>query len=153
MTRASAGLLVYRRRPSGLEVFLVHPGGPFWTRKDYGAWSLPKGQIEDGEDPLSAAIREFREETGHEASGDFRALVPVRQRSGKLVHAWMVEGDYDAARITSQTFEMEWPPRSGRLRSFPEVDRAGWFSLAEARKRLIPAQASFIDQLERALPA
>jgi predicted NUDIX family NTP pyrophosphohydrolase len=149
--RASAGLLVYRRRAAIVEVFLVHPGGPFWSRKDEGAWSVPKGQIEDGEEPLDAAIREFGEETGFQAAGDFRPLTPVRQRSGKLVHAWMVEGDYDASKVTSHTFTMEWPPKSGRQQEFPEVDRAAWFSVEEARVRLLEAQVSFVDQLVEAL--
>src|SRR5262245_40728113 len=145
--RASAGLLVYRNRPDETEVLLVHPGGPFWASRDLGAWSLPKGQIEDGEEPLAAAIREFKEETGLWIEGSYRALSPIRQRSGKVVHAWIVEGDFDVTSVTSQLFSMEWPPRSGRFQEFPEVDRAAWFPLAEARRRLIEAQVDFIDQL------
>ena len=151
MIRASAGLLMYRRRPAGIEVFLVHPGGPFWARKDAGAWTVPKGQIEDGEEPLAAALREFREETGFSADGTFHPLAPVKQRSGKLVYAWMVEGDCDPSKVTSQLFSMEWPPKSGRLQEFPEVDRAAWFSLEQARIRLLAAQVNFIDQMVRVL--
>lgn len=151
MIRPSAGLLLYRRRPAGIEVLLVHPGGPFWSRKDAGAWTVPKGQIEDGEEPLAAAIREFHEETGFEVSGDFHPLAPVKQRSGKLVYAWMVEGDCDPSKVTSQPFSMEWPPKSGRFQDFPEVDRAGWFSLEQARIRLLAAQVNFIDQLVEVL--
>jgi predicted NUDIX family NTP pyrophosphohydrolase len=144
-------LLVYRRRGGSVEVLLVHPGGPFWSHKDAGAWSLPKGRIEEGEDPLAAAIREFREETGFPIKGDFRPLAPITQRSGKVVHAWAVEGDCDPSAIHSQTFSMEWPPKSGRMREFPEVDRAAWFSLDEAKLRLLTAQSAFIDQLRRML--
>jgi predicted NUDIX family NTP pyrophosphohydrolase len=149
--KTSAGILLYRRRTSGLEVFLVHPGGPFWTKKDLGAWSLPKGEFEPGEDPLDAAKREFTEETGFPIGGEFRALTPLRQPSGKTIHAWAVEGDCDPAAVRSNTFEMEWPPRSGKRSAFPEVDRADWFSLEEARRRIIAGQAPFLDQLAHSL--
>lgn len=144
--KVSAGLLLYRKR-KGLEVFLVHPGGPFWAKKDAGAWSLPKGEIHAGEDPLVTARREFTEETGFEIAGEFTPLEPVRQSGGKVVHAWAVEGDCDASLVTSNNFTMEWPPKSGRMREFPEVDRAEWFSIDEARTRINPAQAAFLDQL------
>ncbi|HUK58884.1 MAG TPA: NUDIX domain-containing protein [Stellaceae bacterium] len=147
MGKASAGILLYRRRGGMLEVFLVHPGGPFWARKDEGAWSIPKGEIASGEDALACAKREFREETGQGIEGEFRPLGEVRQAGGKLVTAWAVAGDLDAERIESNSFEMEWPPRSGRRQSFPEVDRAGWFSLAEARRRINKSQAAFLDRL------
>jgi predicted NUDIX family NTP pyrophosphohydrolase len=151
MAKISAGLLLYRRRPGGPEVFLVHPGGPFWAKKDAGAWSIPKGEVDLGEDRLAAARREFQEETGVEIAGDFRALDPVRQPGGKLVHAWAVEGDCDAAAIRSNSFEMEWPPRSGRQQAFPEVDRAAWLDLASARVKLTKGQLPLLDQLERLL--
>ena len=148
--RLSAGLLLYRRRPS-LEVFLVHPGGPFWAKKDAGAWSVPKGEFEAGEDPLSAAIREFQEETGFSIDGEFRALVPVKQPSGKMIHAWMIDGECDAANVRSNHFTIEWPPKSGKMTEFPEVDRAAWFDLTEARVKLLPGQVPFLDQLVAAL--
>jgi predicted NUDIX family NTP pyrophosphohydrolase len=141
----SAGVLLYRRPPGGLEVFLVHPGGPFWAKKDLGAWSIPKGEIEDDEDPLAAAKREFTEETGFVVEGEFRPLAPLRQRSGKVIFAWAVEGDCDPAQLRSNTFELEWPPKSGRRREFPEVDRAAWFDLDEARRRILKGQAPFLD--------
>jgi predicted NUDIX family NTP pyrophosphohydrolase len=147
--RKSAGLLLYRRKPE-LEVFLVHPGGPFWAKKDLGAWSLPKGEFDDGEDPLEAARREFTEETGFPIDGDFRPLTPLRQKSGKTVFAWAVEGDCDPAELHSNLFTMEWPPRSGKTHEFPEVDRGGWFDLAEARRRIVPGQAGFLDELASA---
>jgi predicted NUDIX family NTP pyrophosphohydrolase len=146
-TRTSAGLLVYRRGSPGLEVFLVHPGGPYWARRDVGAWSIPKGEIEPGEDALDAARREFREETGSAMEGTFVQLPSVTMKSGKVVHAWAVEGDIDATRVHSIAFTLEWPPRSGRLREFPEVDRAAWFGLAEARLRILPAQAPLLSAL------
>jgi predicted NUDIX family NTP pyrophosphohydrolase len=147
-TKASAGVLMYRRRASGLEVFLVHPGGPFWARKDAGAWSIPKGEIEPGESPIEAARREFAEETGSIAAGVFAPLGWVRMRSGKVVHAWAVEGEIDADAIRSNVFTLEWPPRSGRQRQYPEADRAAWFPLAEARRRILAAQSPLIDSLE-----
>ena len=129
----------------------MHPGGPFWNNRDAGAWTIPKGEISEGEDPLAAARREFLEETGFEAQGDATALAPLRQKGGKWVHAWAVEGDCDAAAIRSNTFSMEWPPRSGRQAQFPEVDRAGWFTPGEARRRILASQVPFIDELEASL--
>jgi len=134
-------------------VLLVHPGGPFWARKDLGAWSIPKGEAEDGEDLLAVAHRELAEETGFTVSGPEVALGHVRQKAGKIVHAWAVRSDADPSALRSNTFEMEWPPRSGQMRAFPEVDRAAWFDLAEARRRINPAQAAFLDALEAALAA
>ena len=144
--RESAGILLHRADRS--EVLLVHPGGPYWTRKDAGAWSLPKGEVEEGEDPRTAALREFAEETGTRLpDGALEPLGSVKLKSGKLVHAFAVAGDLDPEAIVSSTFELEWPPRSGRTRTFPEVDRAGWFGLDEAREKLNPAQAAFVDRL------
>jgi predicted NUDIX family NTP pyrophosphohydrolase len=139
--------MVYRIREGGLEVFLVHPGGPFWARKDAGAWSIPKGEFVDPEDPLEAARREFREETGHEIGGSFLPLKPIKQAGGKTVHAWAVQGEIDPERIQSNTFTMEWPKGSGRQKEFPEVDRAAWFGVEEARRRILPGQAGFLDEL------
>jgi predicted NUDIX family NTP pyrophosphohydrolase len=147
--RASAGLLLYRRRGE-LEVFLVHPGGPFWAKKDAGAWSLPKGEFVEGDDPLAAAKREFTEETGFPIDGEFRRLDPLKQRSGKVIHAWAIEADCDASQVRSNFFSLEWPPKSGQIQKFPEVDRAEWFSIPEARKRIIAGQMGFIDQLTSA---
>lgn len=137
---ASAGLLVWRRRDSGLEFFLVHPGGPFWARKDDGAWSIPKGEIHPGENMLQAAKREMREETGLSVRGTFRRQPPVRQRGGKIVHAWAVEADLDPADMKPGMFEMEWPPRSGRKAAFPEIDRGAWFGVDEALKKILISQ-------------
>lgn len=147
MPKQSAGLLLYRRRKGGLEVFLAHPGGPFWAKKDLGAWSIPKGEFVEGEQPLDAARREFAEEIGQTVNGDFIALTPVKQPSRKVVHAFALEADVDADHIRSNTFETEWPPRSGRMQSFPEVDRAAWFSLDEARERLQKGQVPILDEL------
>ena len=144
--KIAAGLLLYRRRGE-LEVFLVHPGGPLWAKKDLGAWSLPKGEVKEGEDLLHAAKREFTEETGFAIAGEFLTLDPVRQSGGKIVHAWAIEADCDASQIRSNLFTMEWPPKSGNTQEFPEVDRAGWFTIAESRKRILAAQIKFIDQL------
>ena len=146
----SAGLLAWRRADDGrLEVFLVHPGGPFWAKKDEGAWTIPKGVVDPGEDPADAARREFAEETGCRA-GD-ATLVPLgeaRQKSGKVIVAWAFEGDCDAGAIVSNLFELEWPPRTGRMQSFPEVDRAAWFAPAEALRRILPGQRVFVERLE-----
>ena len=151
MARQSAGVLLYRFRQASPEVFLVHPGGPFWAKKDAGAWSIPKGEAAPGEDLLACAQREFAEETGFTAAGAFRPLAPIKQSGGKIVHAWAVEGDCDAAAIRSNTFDLEWPPRSGRVQAFLEVDRAGWFHLAAAHEKINPAQRGLIDELERLL--
>ncbi|HVZ96353.1 MAG TPA: NUDIX domain-containing protein [Chitinophagaceae bacterium] len=145
----SAGLLAFKKNSGKTEVFLVHPGGPFWKNKDEGAWSIPKGEIEENEDILKAAIREFEEETGSPVSGEFILLRPVKQKSGKIIHAWAAEHDMDATKIVSNTFEMEWPPKSGKRQSFPEIDKGGWFSIAEARKKINGAQVEFLDELER----
>ncbi len=147
MKKASAGLLLYRRAAGGLQVMLVHPGGPYWARKDLGAWSIPKGEIEPGEEPLAAARREFEEETGARVEGEFVPLEPVRLRSGKLIQAWAVRADFDPAALRSNQFTMEWPPRSGEQRSFPEADRAGWFGIDEAREKIHPGQAPLLDSL------
>ncbi|HSS27903.1 MAG TPA: NUDIX domain-containing protein [Usitatibacter sp.] len=149
--KRSAGILLYRRGSRGLEILLVHPGGPFWSKRDAGAWTIPKGEISEGEEPLAAARREFLEETGFEAQGDATALAPLRQKGGKWVHAWAVEGDCDAEAIRSNTFSMEWPPRSGKMAEFPEVDRAAWFAPQEARERILASQAALIDELEAKL--
>jgi predicted NUDIX family NTP pyrophosphohydrolase len=151
-SRKSAGLLMFRRRAL-VEVLLVHPGGPFWAGKDAGAWSIPKGEYGDEEHPLEGARREFAEETGFAASPPFLALGTLKQPNGKLVTAWAFEGDCDPARLTSNTFEMEWPPRSGRMATFPEVDRACWFELTQARQHILRGQAAFIDALVTALAA
>jgi predicted NUDIX family NTP pyrophosphohydrolase len=147
MPRTSAGLLLFRRGRSGLEVFLVHPGGPFWRGKEAGAWTIPKGEIGPGEDPLAAAKRELAEETGVVVEGEFIALAPVRQKAGKVVQAWAIEADCDASAITSNAFSIEWPPRSGKRQDFPEVDKAEWLLIPEARKRINAAQAAFLDEL------
>lgn len=151
MVKQSAGLLLFRRRESGLDVFLVHPGGPFWAKKDAGAWSIPKGEFLDGEDPLAAAQRELTEETGWRAAGAFLPLGSIRQSGGKTVQAWALEQDGDAAAIVSNTFEIEWPPRSGRKATFPEVDRAGWFPLEAAAAKINASQAEFLQRLRRAV--
>jgi predicted NUDIX family NTP pyrophosphohydrolase len=150
MSKKSAGLLMFRRKNAFIEVLLVHPGGPFWSKKDLGSWSLPKGEYED-EDPLQVARREFEEETGYPVTGNFLPLTPLRQSSGKIVSAWAVEGNCDAAGIKSNTFLLEWPPRSGRQQEFPEVDRADWFSLSLAREKILKGQVGFLDQLEQLL--
>ena len=145
--RRSAGLLVYRLRDGAVEVFLVHPGGPFWRNRDDGAWSLPKGEYAEDEDPLAAAVREFGEETGMTITGEFQPLQPVRQAGGKIVTAWAIAGDFDAGAIRSNSFTMEWPPKSGSMRVFPEVDRAAWFSLDQARSKLLAGQRPLVDEL------
>jgi predicted NUDIX family NTP pyrophosphohydrolase len=147
----SAGLLLYRLHRGILQVLLVHPGGPFWARKDEGAWSIPKGEIGPGEVPEDAARREFTEETGFPATGDLLPLGHIKQRGGKTVHAWALAGDCDPAAFRSNTFELEWPPRSGKMAEFPEADRAAWFSIGEAREKILESQAEFLVRLERAI--
>jgi predicted NUDIX family NTP pyrophosphohydrolase len=152
MSKESAGILVYRFRGETLEVFLVHPGGPFWLHRDLGAWSIPKGIPENTEDLLAAAKREFEEETGLKlAEGNFIRLSPVVSGSGKTIHAWATEGDYDARSVTSNTFPLEWPPKSGKRCEFPEVDRAAWYSIEEAEKKLNAAQVPLVLELEAIL--
>jgi predicted NUDIX family NTP pyrophosphohydrolase len=151
MAKKSAGLLMFRRASGGVEVFLVHPGGPFWARKDEGAWSIPKGEYAPGEDPLETAKREFQEETGFQASGEFIPLSSLKQPSGKVISAWALEGDCDAASIRSNTFSMEWPPRSGKQQEFPEVDRAGWFTIPAAKEKVLRGQVPFLDELKEIL--
>ena len=145
----SAGILPYRFESGVLEVFLVHPGGPFWSKKDIGAWSIPKGEFGEDEDPLAAAKREFEEETGKTIEGDFTPLQTIAQKSGKQVFAWAVEGDINAETVFSNTFKMEWPYKSGKYQTFPEVDKAAWFSVTEAKEKINPAQAAFINELEQ----
>jgi predicted NUDIX family NTP pyrophosphohydrolase len=147
MKKTSAGILLYRRKDDALRVFLIHPGGPFFTKKDDGVWSIPKGLLDPGEEPLAAALREFMEETGCRLQGDFRPLSPIQQKGGKTVLAWAGEGDCDADNITSNTFELEWPPHSGKMQTFPEVDRAGWFTVEEAKQKINPAQIALLDEL------
>jgi predicted NUDIX family NTP pyrophosphohydrolase len=151
MPKRSAGLLMYRRHNRELEVFLVHPGGPFWAKKDLGAWSISKGEYVEGELPLEAARREFEEETGFAATGDFLELGVVQQAGGKVVMAWAFEGDCDPSKLVSNRCEIEWPPRSGRKIEIPEVDRGSWFSIAEAKERILKSQAPFLDRLQQNL--
>lgn len=151
MAVTSAGILLFRRAETALEVLLVHPGGPFWVRKDLGAWSIPKGMVEEGEEPLACALRELEEELGSPFSFSADRLIElgsVQQKGGKVVLCWAAEGDFDPAKLRSNTFSMEWPPRSSRQREFPEVDRADWFEPGLARQKIIPAQAAFLDKLE-----
>lgn len=145
--RKSAGILAYRRRGEEIEFFLVHPGGPFWKGKDLGAWSIPKGEFGNEEEPLNAARREFQEETGHRVDGIFIELDPVRQKAGKMVYAWAVEADIDASAIVSNTFRTEYPYKSGKWITIPEVDEAGWFPRAVAKEKINPAQAKLLDDL------
>lgn len=147
MPKTSAGILMFRRRGEALEVLLVHPGGPFWKNKDDGAWSTPKGEFTDGEDPLAAAKREFREETGIEARGELIPLGQVRQSGGKIVSAWAMEGDCSPQEIRSNTFSLEWPPKSGRMQQFPEIDRAEWFDVKDAEKKILKGQVEFVHRL------
>lgn len=153
-SKQSAGLLLFRNR-AALELLLVHPGGPYWAKKDLGAWSIPKGELEEGENPRHCALRELAEELGESAPtlapADLIELGSIRQKGGKVVHAWAAEADFEPAELSSNTFELEWPPRSGSRRQFPEVDRAEWFDPAEARRRLLLAQATFVDRLLGAL--
>jgi predicted NUDIX family NTP pyrophosphohydrolase len=154
MRLVSAGLLMFRHRNGGgLEVLLVHPGGPLWAKKDVGVWSIPKGRRNPGEELLAAAIREFNEETGLTASGEFIALPSVKQPGGKQVFAWAIEGDCDPAALHSNSFTMEWPPRSGRMQTFPEVDRADWFTLPVAKQKILRGQLPLLDALDEVLSA
>jgi predicted NUDIX family NTP pyrophosphohydrolase len=149
-TKRSAGILLYRRRDGETQFLLVHPGGPFWAKKDAGAWSIPKGGIEAEEEPRACAIRELEEELGPAPELDPEALFElgsIRQRAGKVVEAWAAEADFDPTTLVSNSFEMEWPPRSGNQQEFPEVDRAEWFDLGTAREKILPAQAEFLDRL------
>ena len=150
MTEKSAGLLAYRRTGEGVEFLLAHPGGPFWARRDDGAWSIPKGLVGEGEDTRAAALREFKEEVGQALDGDFVALTPLKQKSGKIVYGWLVEADVDLAGFHSNLFEMEWPRGSGRIASFPEIDRVAWFDPQAALLKILPGQAGFVrEALER----
>jgi len=151
MAKRSAGLLMFRRRGPKLEVFLVHPGGPFWVKKDSGAWSIPKGEYSEGADPVETARREFEEETGMSPRGPLMFLAELQQPGGKLVKAWAMEGDCDPAKLRSNVFPMEWPPKSGNVREFPEVDRGDWFPMEAARAKLLKGQRGFLDELARRL--
>jgi len=151
--RQSAGILAYRFRGNEVEVLLGHPGGPFWKNKDIGVWSIPKGEFEPGEDPFTAAQREWKEETNLPLSGNFIPLTPVRQKSGKTVLAWAVESDPDLSTFCSNTFETEWPPKSGNIQSFPEVDRVSWFTLDVAKEKITPGQVPLLEELEMRLQA
>lgn len=153
MAATSAGILMYRRNGNAVEVLLVHPGGPFWRKRDLGAWSIPKGELGDGEDPEVAARREFEEELGIRANGPLKSLDQVRQRAGKIVHAYALEGDLDASSIRCNEVSIEWPPRSGRTTTFPEIDRAEWFDLEVARKKILGGQLPLLDRLEDLLKA
>jgi predicted NUDIX family NTP pyrophosphohydrolase len=147
LAKRSAGLLLYRRRDGAIEVFLAHPGGPFWVKKDVGAWTIPKGEYEPEEEPLDAARREFEEETGFKVDGDFLDLGTVTQGSGKIVSAWAVEGDCDPAKLVSNLCQVEWPPRSRKMIEIPEVDRGAWYSMDEAKEKIFSSQAPFLDRL------
>jgi predicted NUDIX family NTP pyrophosphohydrolase len=149
-TEVSAGILAFRRKARRLEVLLAHPGGPYWRKRDDGAWSIPKGVV-ISDDLLACARREFNEETGLIAEGEFVPLTPLRQKSGKTVHAFALEADFDLARVSSNSFEMEWPPHSGRIQSFPEVDRVAWFDVATARRKILPGQLPFVVELVKTL--
>lgn len=149
--KRSAGILLFRFSVNMLEVLLVHPGGPFWAKKDIGAWSIPKGEFEADENPLDAAIREMEEETGVKVSGKFIELTPVKQKGGKIIYTWTLQMDIDPATIRSNDFEMEWPPKSGKKKSFPEIDQAAWFNTNVAKQKIIPGQAPIISELEAKL--
>ncbi len=150
MAKLSAGLLIYRKKSNKIEVFLVHPGGPFWSKKDEGVWSIPKGEYEAGEDPLQAAVREFKEETGFDApAGEKIELTRLKQPSGKIVNAWATEGNVESDKIISNTFKMEWPPKSGREQEFPEVDKAGWFEIETAKLKILKGQIGFLKELKK----
>jgi predicted NUDIX family NTP pyrophosphohydrolase len=151
MPKLSAGILMYREARNGIEVLLAHPGGPFWAKKDLGAWSIPKGEYMPGEDPLAAAKREFQEETGISLDGPFLPLGELKQSGGKVVTAWAIRGDCEPAGLSSNTFQMEWPPRSGRMTSFPEVDRWEWFATAAAEEKILAGQRPFLARLKQAL--
>ena len=153
MAKQSAGLLMYRRRDGALEFLLVHPGGPFWKGKDAGTWTIPKGEIQSAETPLAAARREFEEELGLKPQASLLELTPIKQKGGKVVHAWAFEGDCDPASIRSNTFTMEWPPRSGKSYEFPEVDQAAFFTIAQAKDKINLAQWAFLEEVERLLKA
>jgi predicted NUDIX family NTP pyrophosphohydrolase len=151
MPKRSAGLLLFKHESGELRVFLIHPGGPFWQKRDLGSWSIPKGEYAQGEDARAVALREFEEETGvTPPTGDLLALGEVRQAGGKIVTAWAIEGDIDPEKIVSNTFETVWPPKSGRRETFPEIDRAGWFTLAEAREKILDGQRPFLERLAAA---
>ncbi|OYU79234.1 MAG: NUDIX hydrolase [Flavobacterium sp. BFFFF1] len=149
--KKSAGILLYKNTPEGLRFLIVHPGGPFWKHKDEGAWSIPKGEFEDDENAFDAAIRELEEETGLRLQGDCTPLSPVKLKSGKVIYAWAAERDFDTSTLRSNTFDMEWPPKSGKKQSFPEVDRAGWFSVEEVLVKINPAQAGLLLELHQKL--
>ena len=152
MPKISAGLLLYRVKNGPLEFLLVHPGGPFWKNKDDGAWTIPKGEIGDNEEqPLAAAVREFEEELGFKPGGPFIELTPIKQKAGKMVHAWAFEGDCDPSQFKSNTFSMEWPPRSGKQAEFPEIDRAQFFNVESAKTKINPAQIPLLEELQRRL--
>lgn len=151
MPKVSAGLLMYRIRDGALQFLLAHPGGPFWKDRDAGAWTIPKGEIQQGEEPLAAAQREFEEEVGFKPRGRFIELAPITQKSGKIVHAWAFEGDCDPARVRSNTFKMEWPPHSGKFEDCPEVDRAGFFGMEEAKGKINPAQIPLLVEATQRL--
>lgn len=151
MIKNSAGILLYRFKNRILEVLIVHPGGPFWAKKDIGAWSIPKGEFTDDEEPLAAAIREFEEELGEKVNGEFMALTPIKQKNGKTVYAFALEGDFEVSKSKSNTFTFEWPPKSGKFRDFPEVDRAEWCDYELSKRKLNPAQAAIIDELAEKL--
>ncbi len=149
MPRISAGLIMYRKQQGQVEVLLVHPGGPFWAKKDLGAWSIPKGEVNHGENELATAQREFEEEIGFQPQGPFLPVGEVKLKGGKVVRAWAFEGSLDPTRIRSNTFRLEWPPRSGHFQDFPEIDRAGFFSIKEAKEKIIPAQVPLLEALRR----
>jgi predicted NUDIX family NTP pyrophosphohydrolase len=151
MAKQSAGILLYRTNDHQLQIFLVNPGGPFYTNKDNGSWSVPKGEFLDEEDPLSAAKREFFEETGQAIEGTYIPLTPIKQKGGKKVYAWAIEGDIDPATIVSNTFELEWPPKSGKIKIFPEIDKAAWFNVEEAKLKINAAQIGLIEELLNSL--
>jgi len=148
MHKQSAGILLYRNPADSLEVFLVHPGGPFFKNKDLGSWSIPKGEFLDDEEALIAARREFKEETGFDVDGEFLKLKPIKLKSGKTIYAWALQGNVDAAKLVSNTFEIQWPPSSGQMKAFVEIDRGGWFSVTEAKDKINPAQYAFIEELQ-----